>query len=209
MLSYENEAKTKGFRFIVGVDEAGRGPLAGPVVAAAVCIRKLNFKSRIDDSKQLTPQERLKAYLEITKNSYVGIGVMSEVIIDSVNILAATHLAMNQAVRQLVTQLPKSIRDQLSLEKKICILVDGNSFKTDLPYYYQTIIRGDCQSLSIASASIIAKVYRDRLLKIYDRIFPVYAFGKHKGYATLEHRKLLQKFGPSPIHRKTFQVAAL
>ena len=209
MLLHENEAKQNGFRFIVGIDEAGRGPLAGPVVAAAVCLRNLKFKSRIDDSKKLTPQERSKAYFEIFKNSYVGIGVMSEVIIDNTNILIASHLAMAQAARQLIGTFPNNLRQRKDFNKRVCLLVDGNLFRSDLPYAYKTIIKGDASSLSIACASIVAKVYRDRILNIYDSIFPSYAFGRHKGYPTLEHRRLLQELGPSPIHRKTFHVAAV
>ena len=209
MLSYENEAKQDGFRFIVGLDEAGRGPLAGPVVAGAVCIKNFKFKNRIDDSKKLSPHDRFNAYQEIFQNAYVGIGVMSEVTIDDTNILIASHLAMAQAVRQLVGRLPAKTRQSKNFEKRVCLLVDGNIFRSDLPYAFKTIVKGDASSLSIACASIVAKVYRDRILDIYGRIFPVYAFGKHKGYPTLEHRKLLEEFGPSPIHRRTFHVAAV
>ena len=206
MLTYENEARKNGFRFIVGVDEAGRGPLAGPVVAAAVSLRAHAFKSRIDDSKKLSPHQRQKAFHEIFANAHVGIGMMSEIVIDEVNILRASHLAMANAVDQLIRQLEKSGENVHSAPNSVLLLVDGNSFLGDLPYTYKTIVGGDALSFSIACASIVAKVYRDHLLEAYDRIWPQYGFRKHKGYPTFEHRRAIEQHGPSPIQRKTFQV---
>ena len=206
MLTHENEARKKGFRFIVGVDEAGRGPLAGPVVAAAVSLKAHAFKSKIDDSKKLSPQQRKEAFYEIFEHAYVGIGIINEVVIDDVNILRASHLAMTSAVRQMIGQLEKSKENLNTAAGCILLLIDGNSFSSDLPYAYKTIVNGDALSYSIACASIVAKVYRDRLLETYDRIWPQYGFKKHKGYPTLEHRRAIEQHGPSPIQRKTFQV---
>ena len=197
MLYYEKKFRLKGFDCIVGVDEAGRGPLAGPVVAAAVALKGNKFKNRIDDSKKLTPQQREKAFLEISQNTLFGIGVINEQVIDKVNILASTSLAMEQAIDDLLEKVKKAP------PRNIHILVDG-TVKIGVKYPYTNIIRGDARSKSIACASILAKVFRDRIMAIYDRIYPKYKFFRHKGYPTLEHRRLLEKFGPSLIHRKTF-----
>jgi ribonuclease HII len=201
-LIHETEAKNKGFRFILGVDEAGRGPLAGPVVASAVCLRDTRFTCRIDDSKKLTPSAREEAFHQIMDQAFVGIGCISEVGVDHINILNATFLAMEMAVKRLVHQLQQT--NQEVLPKHIQILVDGNSFKTTLTYKYKTIIGGDACSLSIACASIIAKTYRDRIMDRYDTIYPKYGFRQHKGYATELHRSAIAEHGPSMIHRKTF-----
>ncbi len=202
-LKYETEAKRQGFRFILGVDEAGRGPLAGPVVAAAVCLKDFDFTCRIDDSKKLNPAAREKACGEIFQMAYVGIGIISEAAIDRINILNATFRAMEGAVSQLIKQIS---RDSKVLKNQVKILVDGNIFKSKLPYEVQTIVDGDGLSLSIACASIIAKVYRDRMMNHYDRIFPQYGFKNHKGYATLRHRQAIAQHGLSLIHRKSFQT---
>ena len=205
ILKYETEAKNQGFRFILGVDEAGRGPLAGPVVAAAVCLKNSDFTCRIDDSKKLTPLARQRAFLEIQERAYVGIGLISEVGIDQINILNATFYAMEMAVLRMITQIQKDfVMD--GLIPQIKILVDGNSFKTQLPYKYQTIVGGDAASLSIACASIIAKTYRDRLMEHFDQIYPQYGFKGHKGYPTVSHKKAIIEFGPSMIHRRSFQA---
>jgi len=204
MLYYENQAKKKGFRFIIGVDEAGCGPLAGPVVASAVLLKSRKFQNRIDDSKKITARQREKAFHEIFQNAYVGTSVVNEAVIDSQNILKARFLAMNWAVERLIAQLSKT-HTQDGFSGQVCLLIDGNSFRTDLPYSYQTIIRGDNRSLSIACASIIAKVIRDRVLYIYDKVFPQYGFRQHKGYPTRAHREAILKNGFSPIHRKTFR----
>lgn len=204
MLSYENQAKRRGFDLVLGIDEAGRGPLAGPVVASAVALKRWNFLNEIRDSKELTPAKREKAFLEILNKAHIGIGMANEAVIDSHNILRATFLAMTNAVRHLVAGLPKDASGRLTTPK-IYILVDGNRFDTDLPYPYRAIVNGESASLSIACASIVAKVVRDRILNVYDKIFPLYGFSRHKGYPTKQHRTAIKKFGLCPIHRKTFQ----
>ena len=204
MLKYENQAYREGFRLVIGVDEAGRGPLAGPVVASAVLLNQRKFRNTIYDSKQISGQKREEALHEILEKAYFGVGIVSETGIDSLNILEATYVAMARAVRQLIRRLPASMAKEKGFSKSICILVDGNSFKTDLPYAYRTIIGGDALSLSIAAASIVAKVTRDRFLDAYDKIYPQYGFGRHKGYSTEEHREAIRKHGFSVIHRKTF-----
>ena len=206
LLKFEKKAKRDGFTLIIGVDEAGRGPLAGPVVAAAVALKGFKFKNRIFDSKQLTPVQRESAYHEICDNAYVGVGVISESVIDIHNILQATFFAMGNAVNNLIARLPAEIREEHGFHKKVCLLIDGNHFKSDLPYNVQTIITGDALSLSIAAGSIVAKVTRDRILKMYDRVFPQYGFSKHKGYATRQHVASIKEHGLSIIHRKSFSI---
>ena len=205
LLKFEQQARQQGFRFIIGIDEAGRGPLAGPVVAAAVFLKKHRFQNKIADSKKISPRQRERAFLEILENAHVGVGVMNETVIDELNILKATHQAMTSAVNHLILRLPGNQTEHNRFLSQVHLLVDGNSFKSDLPFSYQTIVRGDDQSTSIACASIVAKVTRDRILLIYDRIFPQYGFKRHKGYPTKDHRKAIQQFGLSPIHRRTFK----
>ena len=197
MLPYERRCKKAGKEFIIGVDEAGRGPLAGPVVAAAVCLRRHTFKNRIDDSKRLSAAQRHAAYLEIVPNSFFGIGIVNELVIDRVNILVATQLAMEQAIAQLIGRV-RDIRPET-----VQVLIDG-PVKLNLGYPMTCIIRGDQKVLSIAAASILAKVTRDRIMDIYDRIFPCYGFAQHKGYPTVRHRMAIRKFGKSRIHRMSF-----
>lgn len=206
MLNFENEAKAAGFRWVIGIDEAGRGPLAGPVVASAVLLRSISFEQPINDSKKMTERQRERAFLEIFDKAYVGIGVISEAVIDSTNILQATFLAMERAVRQLIAVMPNE--DALSeyFESEVLLLVDGPHFRSSLPYRFRPIIDGDARSLSIACASVVAKVHRDRILKTYDSIYPQYGFKSHKGYPTASHRKAIIQNGLSPIHRKTFSV---
>jgi len=206
-LYYETQAQDKGLRFVFGVDEAGRGPLAGPVVAAAVCLRQFDFKISINDSKKMSAKARETAFHEIFEKAYVGIGIMNEQTIDIVNILNASHLAMEMAVKELLHRLPQETILDKTFHQQVILLIDGNIFRSQLPFKYQTIIGGDGKSLSIACASIIAKVYRDRILNVYDKIFPQYGFARHKGYPTQEHRSAIKKHGSSIIHRKTFQGA--
>jgi len=197
VLYYEKKFKKKGYDVIIGVDEAGRGPLAGPVVAAAVVLKTCRFRNRIDDSKKLTPRQRENAFLEIDRKALFGIGIVNENIIDRVNILQATRLAMEQAVLELLDKLKKRRRQNMHL------LVDGNvKLQTHIPV--TNIIKGDSKSKSIACASIMAKVTRDRIMEIYDNVYPQYGFRKHKGYCTRLHRAALNKFGPSIIHRRSF-----
>ena len=197
MLYYETELKKKGFDFIIGVDEAGRGPLAGPVVAAAVVLDTYRFRNRIDDSKKLTPISREKAFLELIDKAAFGIGIIDEKTIDRVNILQATLLAMKAAIKFL---LEKSA----CIETRRChVIVDGNC-DLDIALPYTKIIKGDSKSKTIAAASILAKVTRDHIMLLYDRKYPQYNFVEHKGYPTRLHRDILKKLGPSLIHRKTF-----
>ena len=197
MLLYERKFKLEGFDYIIGVDEAGRGPLAGPVVAAAVWLKDFDFCNRVDDSKKLTPAKRKAAYLEIKSKSLYAISAIGNDKIDQINILQATILAMQKAVKALAKQLTP-----LEL-KRTFVLIDGNMrFKLDLPYL--SIVGGDGKSLSIAAASILAKESRDQLMVAYDEIYPQYGFIKHKGYPTALHRSILKKIGPVAIHRKSF-----
>ena len=206
MPDLEEALNIEGFSILVGIDEAGRGPLAGPVVASAVHLKSKNFVSKIRDSKALSAKQREEAFLEIFDNAFVGIGIVNETIIDRVNILQATFHAMQQAVEDLVKHLPAEIKQQAPLQKSMCLLVDGHLFKTDLPYAYRTIIEGDKKIFSISCASIVAKVTRDRILNIYDRIFPQYGFKEHKGYPTQRHREAIRLHGLSEIHRQSFRV---
>ena len=191
MFYYERKFKRLGFSLIAGVDEAGRGPLAGPVVSAAVILKSYHFKNRIDDSKALSPLERQKAYPEIKEKAFIALGIINEKIVDKINILEATRLSMKRAIGFL-DPAPEFV------------LIDGNT-GLDINIPFQTIIKGDAKSLSIACASIIAKVTRDRIMSIYDNLWPEYGFAKHKGYGTESHRQVLDKIGPSPIHRLTFK----
>ncbi len=195
---YEQRLLSKGYDLVIGIDEAGRGPLAGPVVASAVALKRVDFSSKIADSKKISARQRENAFKEICENASVGIGIINETVIDENNILKATFFAMTNAVKQLISRLNNRYR-------KICLLVDGNKFETDLPYDYQTIVGGDTSVLSIACASIVAKLMRDRILVTYDKIFPEYGFRRHKGYPTAYHKQALRRFGPSIIHRKTFK----
>jgi len=200
MLYYERKFKKKGYDFIIGVDEAGRGPLAGPVVAAAVSLKRRRFKNRIDDSKKLSGKAREAAFPEIFSKAHIGVGVISEKVIDRLNIEEATRLAMKKAINGALE------RARNTRGKRIFILIDGN-VKPDISFPYHNIIRGDSKSKSIASASIVAKVIRDRIMSAYDKIYPQYGFIRHKGYPTAKHRALLKKLGPCLIHRLTFNGA--
>lgn len=182
---------------IIGIDEAGRGPLAGPVVAAAVILTTHSFKNRIDDSKKLTPAQRERAFLEIAEKSLFGIGIVNEQVIDRINIYQASRVAMEIAVERLLQKLDNPRVSRLQA------IVDGNmTLDIGMPCF--TIIKGDGRSKSIAAASIMAKVTRDRIMDIYGKVFPRYGFARHKGYATAEHRAALREFGRSVIHRKSF-----
>jgi ribonuclease HII len=197
VLRYENELINKGYDLVIGVDEAGRGPLAGPVVAAAVLLKDFCFDNRVDDSKKLSPAKRRSAFFEITNKSLYAIAAVNHKQIDRINILQATILAMQKAIYRLLGQLNPS---EL---KRVFIIIDGNMrLKLSLPY--RSIIKGDAKSLSIAASSILAKVHRDALMEKYHKIYPRYNFDKHKGYPTAEHRMILKRIGPSAIHRKSF-----
>ncbi|MBF0119955.1 MAG: ribonuclease HII [Desulfobacterales bacterium] len=190
---FEKQAKEKGFQQIAGVDEAGRGPLAGPVVAAAVILPEDISISGINDSKKLTSGKRESLYKKIYETAIsVGIGIIDPIEIDRINILRASLLAMAIAVLNLN---PKPDH----------ILIDGK-FKIPASFISQEpIIKGDNLSISIAAASIIAKVSRDRLMDIYHEEYPEFGFILHKGYPTKKHKQAIIKWGYSPIHRKTFK----
>lgn len=190
LFEFENRAKGAGYSKIAGIDEAGRGPLAGPVAASAVIIRDPDFAERIDDSKKLSEKKREKAYLDIIKRCDVGIGLASVEEIDKLNIFRATLLAMERAVKDL----PVS-PDYL--------LIDGN-MDVAVPQPRMCLVAGDARSVSIACASIIAKVFRDRLMLEIDARYPEYGFKKHKGYGTGEHMEAIRKHGLSPVHRQSF-----
>ncbi len=197
LLYYERLLKKEGCDLIIGVDEAGRGPLAGPVVAAAVALKTTSFKNRIDDSKKLSAANRENAFGEITKKSIFGVSVVSEKIIDRINILQATRRAMQEAVISLTNNIKKL--NSLNIH----VIVDGN-MSLELGWPCTDIIKGDAKSKSIAAASILAKVTRDRIMRKYDSLYPEYAFAQHKGYPTEGHREVLRKIGLSKIHRKSF-----
>jgi len=192
MRYHERKAQKKGFKLIAGVDEAGRGPLAGPVVASCVILSNRRFSSSIRDSKTLSFKKRLQAYKEITRHSTYSVGIIDEKTIDRINIYNATILAMEEAIRSL------SIRPD-------CVLVDGN-LKLKIKEPHTSIKGGDAKSISIAAASIIAKVTRDKLMLEYDKRYPEYGFARHKGYGTKEHFSALKEFGPSVIHRRSFNL---
>lgn len=189
---YEKTAREDGFNLIAGVDEAGRGPLAGPVVAAAVIIPFGLSLEGVTDSKKLSVQAREEAFGRINLHALaVGIGVVSQKLIDEINILRATLEAMKRAVSALTMQPD-------------LVLVDG---RQPIPFTIpqRCIIRGDQESLSISAASIMAKVYRDRIMQAFDKRFPEYDFFHNKGYGTAGHLKALKIHGPSPVHRLSFK----
>ncbi|MDO8535524.1 MAG: ribonuclease HII [Candidatus Omnitrophota bacterium] len=191
LLLHEKSLNSSGFFSIAGVDEAGRGPLAGPVVAGAVIIKNTRFKERIDDSKKLTAKRREVAYREILKKAIVGVGIIDEKTIDKINIYQATKKAMQMAVSRL--KIPPDY-----------VIVDGNmKIATKCPL--KCIVGGDSKSLSIAAASIVAKVTRDRIMVEYDKEYPQYGFARHKGYGTKEHMAAIKTHGASPIHRNSFR----
>ncbi len=196
-LHYETTHRLQGCRLIAGVDEAGRGPLAGPVFAAAVLLPEHFHLPLLDDSKKLRSAQREHLYEALTHNPHVrfATGQASPREIDQLNILRATHLAMRRAVAALGPPPPDMV------------LIDGLPVQ-DFPWPQQAIVRGDSLSLSIAAASIIAKVERDRLMLALDAIFPHYQFAQHKGYGTAAHLSALQLYGPSPHHRWSFKPVA-
>ncbi|MFH1782134.1 MAG: ribonuclease HII [Candidatus Omnitrophota bacterium] len=212
MLLWEKKAFLNGRTIIIGLDEAGRGPLAGPVVACACLLNPSPIKrfkhpkydSRIDDSKKLSPRQRAEAFQEISKNTLFGISEKPHTYIDKKNIYQATLGAMRQAVKTLLRSYCKKNKlKEKDIKKDICILVDGD-LKLGLPYKTISIIKGDSKCFVIACASILAKVTRDRIMEDYDKLFPQYGFVRHKGYGTARHIKEIKEHGPCPIHRKSF-----
>jgi ribonuclease HII len=196
LLEYEQKYWNKGIVHIAGVDEAGRGPLAGPVVASAVIFKAGVLIEGVNDSKKLSEKKREALFHLIHEQALaVGIGIVSHEVIDRINILQASFLAMNKALELL------KIRPQQ-------LLVDGNFFRHE-QFPVENIIKGDALSHSIAAASIIAKVTRDSLMKELHEQYPDYGFAKHKGYGTKEHIAAIRKHGYSPIHRRSFHVDQL
>ena len=180
--------------FVCGVDEAGRGCLAGPVTAAAVILPK-NYKNKlIQDSKKLNGHNRMKLYDEITSIAidYSIIDIPND-IIDSINVLESTFLAMNKAISKII-------------RKADYIIIDGNQFKTKSKFKYECVIRGDSIYQSIAAASILAKVHRDKLMVKYNKEYPYYDWINNKGYGTIKHQNAIKKFGISIYHRKSFNL---
>ncbi|MBY5005189.1 ribonuclease HII [Streptococcus suis] len=191
MLSYEKALYENGVEFIAGIDEVGRGPLAGPVVAAAVILPKGCKIRYLNDSKKIPKSKHEAIYQEVMERALaVGVGIKDAAVIDQVNIYEATKLAMLEALGQL-SQEPEHL------------LIDAMKLDTPLPQ--TSIIKGDANSLSIAAASIVAKVTRDKMMADYDKEFSGYGFAKNAGYGTAEHLEGLNKLGITPIHRKSFE----
>ena len=189
---FEKKATEKGYKKIAGIDEAGRGPLAGPVVSAAVILPPTFSVADVTDSKKLSAKNRVRLYQEIYYHAVsVGIGIVDPVEIDRINILQASLLAMAMATNNLRPQ-PE------------CLLIDG-PFRIQSHLPQKPITKGDTLSVSIAAASIVAKVTRDRLMERYHEYYPQFDFSRHKGYPTRAHKEAIRKFGYCPIHRRTFK----
>ena len=191
MLAYEKECYARGMELIAGVDEVGRGPLAGPVVAAAVILPKACKIPGLNDSKKIPKSKHKEIYEVVLQNAIaIGIGVKDNQVIDQVNIYEATKLAMMEAIGQLEPQPQHLLIDAMRL---------------DLPIPQTSIIKGDANSLSIAAASIVAKVTRDQMMEEFDRKYPGYDFAQNAGYGTAKHLAGLDKLGVTPIHRRSFE----
>ena len=179
-------------QYICGIDEAGRGPLAGPVVVGAVILPKDSFIEGVNDSKKISEKKREKIYEQIIEEAIAyGVGIVDQKVIDEINILNATKLALKTAIQNLQV-------------KPDIILVDALNGMDTCGIPYKSIIKGDAKNYCIAAASIIAKVTRDRIMQQWDEIYPQYGFIKHKGYGTAAHIKAIKENGPTPLHRKTF-----
>ena len=191
MLAYEKECYARGMELIAGVDEVGRGPLAGPVVAAAVILPKACKIPGLNDSKKIPKYKHKEIYEAVLQNAIaIGIGIKDNHVIDQVNIYEATKLAMMEAIGQLEPQPQHLLIDAMRL---------------DLPISQTSIIKGDANSLSIAAASIVAKVTRDQMMEEFDREYPGYDFAQNAGYGTAKHLAGLDKLGVTPIHRRSFE----
>lgn len=191
MKKIENEKRKQGYKIVCGVDEAGRGPLCGPVVAGAVILKEDEFIEGINDSKKISEKKREKIFEEIKEKAIAyGVGIVYQEEIDKINILNATKKAMKMAVENLKV-------------KPDFVLIDGNQ-NVNLEMQSEPVIKGDALSISIAAASIIAKVTRDKMLIEDDLKYPEYGFAKHKGYGTKMHIEAIKKYGLCPLHRKTF-----
>jgi ribonuclease HII len=190
--TFEARARKKGYRLVAGIDEAGRGPLAGPVVAGAVILPEGLIIGGLADSKTLPEDERERLFAIIMEKAVsVGVGIVDSTVVDQVNILQATLAAMLQAAQKL-NPAPG------------ILLIDGNQ-PISWPGPQQTIIKGDALCHSISAASVVAKVTRDRIMARMALLYPQYGFGRHKGYGVPEHREAIRRHGPCPIHRMTFK----
>lgn len=196
-LNEENRIKKQGFKYVIGLDEAGRGPLAGPVVAAAVYYKGKDIILGVNDSKQISPKKREELSFKLTNHPCVmwGLGVISSRDIDKINILEASKLAMQKALLDLETKY-KIKADYLILDGKM---------KLDIPINQVSIIKADEKIFSCSAASIIAKVTRDMIMVKMSKKYPEYLFEKHKGYGTRLHLEMIKKYGPCAIHRKSFK----
>ena len=189
---YENQLRSKGFEFICGIDEAGRGPLAGPVVVASVIMPADSIIEGVNDSKKVSEKKREKLYDLILEEAIsYGVGIIGQDEIDDINILNATKKGLTMSLKELD-------------KKPDLIIVDALTHIDTLGIPYESIIKGDAKCYSIAAASIIAKVTRDRIMREWDKVYPQYGFAKHKGYGTAAHIKAIKEYGPCPLHRKTF-----
>ena len=194
-LTFETAGAVDGYRVICGMDEAGRGPLAGPVVAAAVVLPPDAIFQGLDDSKKLSPAKREELFPKIqTQAIAYGVAVVNPEVIDEINILQAALLAMKQAVEMFPSDPD-------------LLLIDGNQ-KIDSSIEQWAIVKGDAKSFSISAASVLAKVTRDHIMEDYHHLYPQYEFARHKGYGTRLHRDLIAEHGPCPIHRNTFKGVA-
>ncbi len=207
----ERALQKEGYDIIIGIDEAGRGPLAGPVIAAACVVRETDFFVSgttdaqwrlVRDSKLLSAKQRQEAFAFVRENFFVGIGESGPETIDRINILQATFLAMKKAINALERTIEKN--NAYMNAREMMILVDGNQIIPNFTRKQQYVAHGDCIVKSIAAASIVAKVTRDEKMMAYDKLYPAYGFGAHKGYGTKAHMEALQKNGATPIHRKSF-----
>lgn len=198
----ERELYQKGVKSICGIDEAGRGPLAGPVVVASVIMPEGSMIEGVNDSKKVSEKKREKLYEQIIEEAVAyGVGIIDQNEIDRINILNATKEGLTLCIKELEKNLKEKNRE---IEKPEIILVDALT-KIDTDHIpYQSIIKGDAKSYSIAAASIIAKVTRDRIMRQWDEVYPEYGFAKHKGYGTAMHISAIKQYGICPLHRKTF-----
>ena len=193
---YEENLYNEGYKFICGIDEAGRGPLAGPVVVGAAVMPRDSKLEWVNDSKKVTEKRREILYDRITEEALAwGVGIISEKEIDELNILNATKKGLHLALGEVIEKLK---------QKPDIVIVDALREIDTFEIPYQSIIKGDATCYSISCASILAKVTRDRIMREWNEVYPMYDFEKNKGYGTAEHIKALKQYGPCPIHRRTF-----
>lgn len=191
LIQTEIECRQKGFRRIAGADEAGRGPLAGPVVAACVIMPENEFVMGVNDSKKLSEAKREELFEKIIKTAVAyRTGIVEQEVIDELNILAATRLAFKRAIESMDIMPDYLYTDMID--------------KLDISLPWTPVVKGDAQIYSVAAASIVAKVTRDRIMREYDKQYPEYGFAQHKGYGTAEHMEAIRKYGPTPLHRRSF-----